>query len=162
MLMVLVLFSRMKLRRVRWTTPMGTSTGRTNWETGQLTTERWLYFRLLQDNLELKEKLQEMELLLSQNKVELERLRQSQEGDRPALMELGKFSDPFCPLLSSDPSVARTVINSCDSSQEKLSLQRRAVELEDELKVLGDLRSDNQRLKDENAALIRVISKLSR
>ncbi|XP_056891637.1 protein phosphatase 1 regulatory subunit 12C [Takifugu flavidus] len=97
---------------------------------------RTLYFRLLQDNLELKEKLQEMELLLSQNKVELERLRQSQEGDRPALMELGKF--------------------------EKLSLQRRAVELEDELKVLGDLRSDNQRLKDENAALIRVISKLSR
>lgn len=28
--------------------------------------------------------------------------------------------------------------------------------------VLGDLRADNQRLKDENAALIRVISKLSR
>lgn len=35
-----------------------------------------LYFRLLQDNLALKDKLQEMELLLSQNKVELERLRQ--------------------------------------------------------------------------------------
>lgn len=35
-----------------------------------------LYFRLLQDNLVLKEKLQEMELLLNQNKVELERLRQ--------------------------------------------------------------------------------------
>lgn len=35
-----------------------------------------LYFRLLQDNLVLKDKLQEMELLLSQNKVELERLRQ--------------------------------------------------------------------------------------
>lgn len=30
------------------------------------------------------------------------------------------------------------------------------------LKVLGDLKADNQRLKDENAALIRVISKLSR
>lgn len=30
------------------------------------------------------------------------------------------------------------------------------------LQVLGDLRADNQRLKDENAALIRVISKLSR
>lgn len=35
-----------------------------------------LYFRLLQDNLVLKARLQEMELLLSQNKVELERLRQ--------------------------------------------------------------------------------------
>ncbi|XP_058496969.1 protein phosphatase 1 regulatory subunit 12C isoform X2 [Solea solea] len=99
---------------------------------------RTLYLKVLQENLALKEKVQEMELLLSQNKVELERLRQNQESstDRPALLELERF--------------------------EKLALQRRAVELEDELKVLGDLRSDNQRLKDENAALIRVISKLSR
>ncbi|XP_078019948.1 protein phosphatase 1 regulatory subunit 12C isoform X1 [Epinephelus lanceolatus] len=125
---------------------------------------RTLYFKELQENLALKDKLQEMELLLSQNKVELERLRQvrqlpqtaavvsshthlyehclslwqNQESstDRPALLELERF--------------------------EKLALQRKAVELEDELKVLGDLRADNQRLKDENAALIRVISKLSR
>ncbi|CAK6975742.1 protein phosphatase 1 regulatory subunit 12C [Scomber scombrus] len=99
---------------------------------------RTLYLKVAQDNLALKEKLQEMELLLSQNKVELERLRQSQESssDRPALLELERF--------------------------EKLALQRKAVELEDELKVLGDLKADNQRLKDENAALIRVISKLSR
>ncbi|XP_030001661.1 protein phosphatase 1 regulatory subunit 12C isoform X2 [Sphaeramia orbicularis] len=102
---------------------------------------RTLYFKVLQENLALKDKLQEMELLLSQNKVELERLRQvgqSQETgtDRPALLELERF--------------------------EKLALQRKAVELEDELKVLGDLKADNQRLKDENAALIRVISKLSR
>ncbi|XP_033480434.1 protein phosphatase 1 regulatory subunit 12C isoform X3 [Epinephelus lanceolatus] len=119
---------------------------------------RTLYFKELQENLALKDKLQEMELLLSQNKVELERLRQTaavvsshthlyehclslwqnQESstDRPALLELERF--------------------------EKLALQRKAVELEDELKVLGDLRADNQRLKDENAALIRVISKLSR
>ncbi|CAJ1053082.1 protein phosphatase 1 regulatory subunit 12C isoform X2 [Xyrichtys novacula] len=99
---------------------------------------RTLYLKVLQDNLSLKDKLQEMELLLSQNKVELERLRQSQEShtERPALLELERF--------------------------EKLALQRKAVELEDELKVLGDLKADNQRLKDENAALIRVISKLSR
>lgn len=65
-------------------------------------------------------------------------LWQNQESstDRPALLELERF--------------------------EKMALQRKAVELEDELKVLGDLRADNQRLKDENAALIRVISKLSR
>ncbi|KAJ0050834.1 hypothetical protein NL108_008180 [Boleophthalmus pectinirostris] len=99
---------------------------------------RTLYFKVLQENLSLKDRLQETELLLSQNKVELERLRQSQEGttDRPALLELERF--------------------------EKLTLQRRAVEMEDELKILGDLKADNQRLKDENAALIRVISKLSR
>ncbi|XP_051939820.1 protein phosphatase 1 regulatory subunit 12C isoform X3 [Hippocampus zosterae] len=99
---------------------------------------RMLYFQILQQNLTLKDKLQEMESLLSQNKVELERLKQSQDSstERPALLELERF--------------------------EKLALQRRAVELEDELKVLGDLKADNQRLKDENAALIRVISKLSR
>ncbi|XP_056136128.1 protein phosphatase 1 regulatory subunit 12C [Lampris incognitus] len=98
-----------------------------------------LYLEVLQENSALKDKLQETELLLSQNKVELERLRQSQENnstDRPALLELERF--------------------------EKLTLQRKAVELEDELKVLVDLRADNQRLKDENAALIRVISKLSK
>uniref|UniRef100_A0A3B4WQ37 Protein phosphatase 1, regulatory subunit 12C n=1 Tax=Seriola lalandi dorsalis TaxID=1841481 RepID=A0A3B4WQ37_SERLL len=99
-----------------------------------------LYFKILQENLALKDKLQEMELLLSQNKVELERLRQSQESgtDRPALLELERFVSLlfffffFFFFFLFNPS------------------------------VLGDLRADNQRLKDENAALIRVISKLSR
>ncbi|KTF78963.1 hypothetical protein cypCar_00032387 [Cyprinus carpio] len=61
---------------------------------------------------------------------------QENGSNRPALLELERF--------------------------EKKLLQRRASELEDELKVLVDLRADNQRLKDENAALIRVISKLSK
>ncbi|KPP75992.1 hypothetical protein Z043_104712, partial [Scleropages formosus] len=77
--------------------------------------------KVLEENELIREKLQETELLLNENKVELERLRQSQENssERPALLELERF-------------------------------------------VLADLRADNQRLKDENAALIRVISKLSR
>ncbi|KAG9350246.1 hypothetical protein JZ751_026600 [Albula glossodonta] len=97
-----------------------------------------LYTMVVKENELLKEKLQETELLLSQNKVELERLRQSQEknSERPALLDLERF--------------------------EKRALERKATELEDELKVLADLRADNQRLKDENAALIRVISKLSK
>uniref|UniRef100_A0A673ZRC3 Protein phosphatase 1, regulatory subunit 12C n=1 Tax=Salmo trutta TaxID=8032 RepID=A0A673ZRC3_SALTR len=65
---------------------------------------KMLYRSVLQENGLLKDKLEETALLLSQSKVELERLRQ----------------------------------------------------------VLVDLRADNQRLKDENAALIRVISKLSK
>ncbi|XP_041837884.1 protein phosphatase 1 regulatory subunit 12C isoform X2 [Melanotaenia boesemani] len=99
---------------------------------------RMLYFKELHEKMALREKLEKMELLLSQNKVELERLQQNQEGssDRPALLELERF--------------------------EKIALQRKAVEMEAELKVLEDLKADNQRLKDENAALIRVISKLSR
>ncbi|CAB1344933.1 unnamed protein product [Coregonus sp. 'balchen'] len=99
---------------------------------------KMLYTSVLQENGLLRDKLQETALVLSQSKVELERLRQSQESntERPALQELERF--------------------------EKRALQRKAVELEDELKVLVDLRADNQRLKDENAALIRVISKLSK
>uniref|UniRef100_A0A2K5EN86 Protein phosphatase 1 regulatory subunit n=1 Tax=Aotus nancymaae TaxID=37293 RepID=A0A2K5EN86_AOTNA len=42
------------------------------------------------------------------------------------------------------------------------ALERRISEMEEELKMLPDLKADNQRLKDENGALIRVISKLSK
>lgn len=99
---------------------------------------RKLYVQVLQENGNLKEKLQEIQLQLNESKVQLEKLKQNQENgsDRPALLELERY--------------------------EKKLLQRRAFELEDELKVLVDLRADNQRLKDENAALIRVISKLSK
>ncbi|XP_046845850.1 protein phosphatase 1 regulatory subunit 12B-like isoform X1 [Xenia sp. Carnegie-2017] len=46
--------------------------------------------------------------------------------------------------------------------QEKNKLERKLENMEDDLKQLNDLREDNKRLKDENGALIRVISKLSR
>uniref|UniRef100_A0A8C1EAV8 Protein phosphatase 1 regulatory subunit n=2 Tax=Cyprinus carpio TaxID=7962 RepID=A0A8C1EAV8_CYPCA len=96
-----------------------------------------LYLQVLQENGDLKEKLQETQLQLNESKVQLEKLKQNQENgsNRPALLELERF--------------------------EKKLLQRRASELEDELKVLVDLRADNQRLKDENAALIRVINRCS-
>ncbi|XP_068098971.1 protein phosphatase 1 regulatory subunit 12C-like isoform X2 [Hyperolius riggenbachi] len=62
--------------------------------------------------------------------------RQERHAERPALLELERF--------------------------ERRALERKAAELEEELKVHSDLKADNQRLKDENAALIRVISKLSK
>lgn len=46
--------------------------------------------------------------------------------------------------------------------QAKEELERKYSNVEDDLKQLTDLKADNQRLKDENGALIRVISKLSR
>uniref|UniRef100_A0A803JZ81 Protein phosphatase 1 regulatory subunit n=1 Tax=Xenopus tropicalis TaxID=8364 RepID=A0A803JZ81_XENTR len=46
--------------------------------------------------------------------------------------------------------------------RERRALERRISEMEEELKMLPDLKADNQRLKDENGALIRVISKLSK
>ncbi|XP_053209528.1 protein phosphatase 1 regulatory subunit 12A-like [Panonychus citri] len=47
-------------------------------------------------------------------------------------------------------------------NKEKRSLQRKLSELEEEIKQLETFKSDNKRLKDENGALIRVISKLSK
>ncbi|XP_068711064.1 protein phosphatase 1 regulatory subunit 12A-like isoform X1 [Montipora foliosa] len=46
--------------------------------------------------------------------------------------------------------------------QAKEELERKYANVEEDLKQLSDLKADNQRLKDENGALIRVISKLSR
>ncbi|KAM8926946.1 protein phosphatase 1 regulatory subunit 12C isoform 2-T2 [Pelodytes ibericus] len=97
-----------------------------------------LYEDLLSENDTLRDQLQETELKLTQIKLELERVTQRQErhAERPAMLELERF--------------------------ERRALERKAAELEEELKVLADLKADNQRLKDENAALIRVISKLSK
>ncbi|XP_037373110.1 protein phosphatase 1 regulatory subunit 12C isoform X2 [Talpa occidentalis] len=99
---------------------------------------RELYAELRVENDRLREALTETTLQLAQLKVELERATQRQErfAERPALLELERF--------------------------ERRALERKAAELEEELKALSDLRADNQRLKDENAALIRVISKLSK
>jgi len=46
--------------------------------------------------------------------------------------------------------------------REKKMLEKKLAEMEEELKTLEQLKSDNQRLRDENGALIRVISKLSK
>lgn len=46
--------------------------------------------------------------------------------------------------------------------QAKEELELKYSNVEEDLKQLSDLKADNQRLKDENGALIRVISKLSR
>lgn len=99
---------------------------------------RKMYAELRRENERLREALTETTLQLAELKVELERATQRQErfAERPALLELERF--------------------------ERRALERKAAELEEELKALSDLRADNQRLKDENAALIRVISKLSK
>ncbi|XP_051632046.1 LOW QUALITY PROTEIN: protein phosphatase 1 regulatory subunit 12C [Manacus candei] len=97
-----------------------------------------LFQELWVENERIREQLQEAELALTQTRLELERVTQRQErsAERPARLELERF--------------------------ERRALELKAAELEEELKALSDLRADNQRLKDENAALIRVISKLSK
>ncbi|KAG8564337.1 hypothetical protein GDO81_016421 [Engystomops pustulosus] len=97
-----------------------------------------LYEDLMRDNGRLRSQLLNTQNLVNETKAELERVNQRQERgvDRSFLIDTEK--------------------------KEKQILERRVSELQDELKVLGDLKADNQRLKDENGALIRVISKLSK
>ncbi|XP_067863490.1 protein phosphatase 1 regulatory subunit 12A-like isoform X2 [Heptranchias perlo] len=97
-----------------------------------------LYEEALTENEKLKAKLHEAQLELTEVKAQLEKATQKQEriSDKSSMLEMEK--------------------------REKRALERKVSEMEEELKVLTELKSDNQRLKDENGALIRVISKLSK
>ncbi|KFP25254.1 Protein phosphatase 1 regulatory subunit 12B, partial [Colius striatus] len=97
-----------------------------------------LYESALSENQKLKSKLQEAQLELADIKSKLEKAAQKQEKtcDRSSMLEMEK--------------------------REKRALERKLSEMEEEMKILMELKSDNQRLKDENGALIRVISKLSK
>ncbi|XP_035281683.1 protein phosphatase 1 regulatory subunit 12A isoform X10 [Anguilla anguilla] len=96
-----------------------------------------LYEQILAENEKLKAQLRDSELEQSDLKLQLEKATQRQEriADRSQL-EMEK--------------------------RERRALERKISEMEEELKTLPDLKADNQRLKDENGALIRVISKLSK
>ncbi|XP_067415999.1 protein phosphatase 1 regulatory subunit 12A [Emydura macquarii macquarii] len=96
-----------------------------------------LYEKILAENEKLKAQLHDTNMELTDLKLQLEKATQRQErfADR-SLLEMEK--------------------------RERRALERRISEMEEELKMLPDLKADNQRLKDENGALIRVISKLSK
>ncbi|XP_029418036.1 protein phosphatase 1 regulatory subunit 12B isoform X2 [Nannospalax galili] len=98
-----------------------------------------LYESALTENQKLKTKLQEAQLELADIKSKLEKIAQQKQektSDRSSVLEMEK--------------------------RERRALERKMSEMEEEMKVLTELKSDNQRLKDENGALIRVISKLSK
>ncbi|XP_062838736.1 protein phosphatase 1 regulatory subunit 12A isoform X12 [Anolis carolinensis] len=108
-----------------------------------------LYEQIVAENEKLKAQLHDTNMELTDLKLQLEKATQRQERftDR-SLLEMEK--------------------------RERRALERRISEMEEELKIshiytfspiwqmLPDLKADNQRLKDENGALIRVISKLSK
>ncbi|XP_028286042.1 protein phosphatase 1 regulatory subunit 12A isoform X2 [Parambassis ranga] len=97
-----------------------------------------LFEEVSRENSQLQSQLQDTQRIVTQTRLDLEKATQRQERftDCSALLELER--------------------------KDRRMLERRMAELEEELKVLVDLRADNQRLKDENGALIRVISKLSK
>ncbi|KAM9109091.1 protein phosphatase 1 regulatory subunit 12B isoform 6-T6 [Megaptera novaeangliae] len=107
---------------------------------------RKLYESALTENQKLKTKLREAQLELADVKSKLEKMAQQKQdktADRSSALEMEKRQ-------------FRCV------EQERRALERKMSEMEEEMKVLTELKSDNQRLKDENGALIRVISKLSK
>ncbi|XP_012927763.1 protein phosphatase 1 regulatory subunit 12A isoform X4 [Heterocephalus glaber] len=96
-----------------------------------------LYEQILAENEKLKAQLHDTNMELTDLKLQLEKATQRQE----------RYTDRS--LLEKE-------------KRERRALERRISEMEEELKMLPDLKADNQRLKDENGALIRVISKLSK
>uniref|UniRef100_A0A3P8PN03 Protein phosphatase 1 regulatory subunit n=1 Tax=Astatotilapia calliptera TaxID=8154 RepID=A0A3P8PN03_ASTCA len=97
-----------------------------------------LFEEVSRQNSQLQSQLQDTQRSVTQTRLDLEKATQRQERltDCSALLERER--------------------------KDRRMLERRMAELEEELKVLVDLKADNQRLKDENGALIRVISKLSK
>ncbi|TNM86820.1 hypothetical protein fugu_007050 [Takifugu bimaculatus] len=97
-----------------------------------------MYAEALHENERLKSRLQDSKKELDKIRSQLERV--TQRHDR----------------ISERSSVLDS------ERREKQALEKRVSNMEEELKILTELKSDNQRLKDENGALIRVISKLSK
>ncbi|XP_029009023.1 protein phosphatase 1 regulatory subunit 12A isoform X2 [Betta splendens] len=97
-----------------------------------------LFEEVSRENSQLQSQLHDTQRIVNQTRLDLEKATQRQERftDCSALLDLER--------------------------KDRRMLERRMAELEEELKVLVDLKADNQRLKDENGALIRVISKLSK
>jgi len=92
-----------------------------------------LYEEVLKENQLLKSKLSRAEEDISELKLKLEKLSMT-------------------PRITSDDT----------EKLEKRALERKLSEMEEELKEIRHLRTENQKLRDENGALIRVISKLSK
>ncbi|XP_049829370.1 protein phosphatase 1 regulatory subunit 12A isoform X20 [Schistocerca gregaria] len=93
-----------------------------------------LYEALLLENERIKEKLQKTEEALNEARVQIS--SSSIPPPKNSLSEMEK--------------------------RERRAMERKLSEMEEELKLLEQFRSENQKLKDENGALIRVISKLSK
>ncbi|CAG6021719.1 unnamed protein product [Menidia menidia] len=124
-----------------------------------------MYAEALQENERLKSRLQDSKQELVKIRSQLEKITQRHDriSERSTVLESEKREKQGLERRVSDmeeelkafPALAQAQalwrVNKC------LLAENRAM-----LRVLTELKSDNQRLKDENGALIRVISKLSK
>jgi len=93
--------------------------------------------------------------LWEESQAENCRLRAEMESTRTDLDSTRQQLDSAIQVL------AKNSVSDIEKREKKV-LEKKLGEMEDELKTLDQLKADNQRLRDENGALIRVISKLSK
>jgi protein phosphatase 1 regulatory subunit 12A len=93
--------------------------------------------------------------LWEESQEENSRLRSEMEATRQDLDSTRQQLDSAIQVL------AKNSVSDIEKREKKV-LEKKLGEMEDELKTLDQLKADNQRLRDENGALIRVISKLSK
>ncbi|CAB4041694.1 phosphatase 1 regulatory subunit 12A-like isoform X2 [Paramuricea clavata] len=119
----------------------------------------------------MNEDIEEKQKPKEETKSLAERIRAGRTGPTDRYKNTSKTSDSKMPtdvntlqdkLRETQTELDETKTKLDKTVQEKNKLERKLENMEDDLKQLSDLREDNQRLKDENGALIRVISKLSR
>uniref|UniRef100_A0A1A7YX81 Protein phosphatase 1, regulatory subunit 12B n=1 Tax=Iconisemion striatum TaxID=60296 RepID=A0A1A7YX81_9TELE len=74
--------------------------------------------------------------------------------------ELSEIQDRLQRTQNGKPDDGSNMLEA--EKKESWSLKKKISDMEEQLKVKADLKMENQRLKDENGALIRVITKLSK
>nr|XP_012146155.1 PREDICTED: protein phosphatase 1 regulatory subunit 12A isoform X10 [Megachile rotundata] len=93
--------------------------------------------------------------LYEESQAENERLKEKLRRSDEQLKEVRNLLD------KAQSTQNKTVLSEAEK-RERRAMERKLSEMEEELKVMDQLKCENQRLKDENGALIRVISKLSK
>ncbi|OQV12610.1 hypothetical protein BV898_13100 [Hypsibius exemplaris] len=132
------------------TTPLSTSTTST---TPSYRTSRASSISSLSEKGETENTEQDWKKLYEQEKAENEKLKKKLQSAEKDLED-----------AKSIPSSGRTPADRSSEveKRERRALERKLAEMEEELKELETLRADNQRLKEENGALIRVITRVER
>ncbi|XP_048878249.1 protein phosphatase 1 regulatory subunit 12B-like [Brienomyrus brachyistius] len=107
----------------------------------------------VQDKADLQNYKKMYEGALAENK----KLKSRMEVNK---QELTKIQTQLDKITQKHDRISEMVLET--EKKEKRVLEKQVSEMEEKFKVLTNLKSENQKLKDENGALIRVISKLSK
>lgn len=94
----------------------------------------------------------------------MELIKKENEELKSQIKKLQKELDDLkrASINSNNNSNNEPIVTVYTDKREKRASERRISELEEEVKKMESIKQDNLRLKEENAALIRVISKLSK